>query len=1141
MVVALLVLLIAPSPGRGQGAGTPTGTGVDSEIVPSVAQNQTCNNTTESPTVRALNLTLNSTPIHLNDSFWGTTISPRAQILPDEADVINATPAQLILWPGAGAGDTYDPLTNTIYSAGGLDEGAPPTNESQFVRFCEAIDCRAIFQVPGEINDPQLAAAIVTYTEVNLSFHPAYWEIGNEPEDWKHFDLPWSLWDSCSTCTPTDTDYADEVQNYTIAMQQANNDTAFRDTPLRIIGIPAAARSKVPPLWNWIEVMVDVNGPRIAGVAFHEYPASGSSSGRNPTVPSLQQFYEALTNETAGLPARIVNTTSAIHYALEQACPSTCSSIPIFVTEIGTALSHKPFGRTYSAYYAGALAMTAEITEAMTLNVTNADVFGSVFNTNNSWLNLQGIPRPEYVAFSQVLTHLGSVAYGAEFSNGTDPPDPGLVYLNPTMDLNQTVFGIATQSPGALDRNDLLVVNTNVTDSACFEPRFHDYVAGSPVEAWYWNGTVTQLPYTTRKGTFLTNNVTAPSAPTPIFFPRGLPAHWELPPQSLVLFETFNAPAAPVRFTETGLPAGTTWFLKTGISAELTATNSSNVTLLAPFGTFPLSTPTVYLPEIANDTRFVPETGTGSYTVTAGGTAVPIVFVRQWRLNIAPSSNLAGTLSPDPQWADANVPLTLSARPAYGYAISQWDETEQLTDGVNVTHPKGGNFTFDGTEYTNVSNVSRWASFTNVTGGVLNETVWPTGALTERVEFAPGYPVTFVERGLPAGTHWSVTLHSMWNDTQTTTTYLSINRSVGPSSWETTWDNVSTERSELQEINSGAGSLTDSLTFVELNRTYGFSVSNVTGYRQVPVGANLTVGGRPLTVYVNFTADTPPGHTWPVTFVETGLPVGTSWTVAVRGATLDSTGSSVVLEGSSSLTNGSYGYTATSANPDYRAHPLSDGFNVSGPGAIVRVSFGPVLYEAVWKESGLGNVPWVVDVSGQPVNDSGAWTVDRLFNGTYQYTIPDASTFSPSPNSGSFSISGAGYNVTVQFVPWTHNVTFREQGLPAQSSWTVRLGTQLCPSTVADAVSCAEPGGTYSFNVTGPTGFVATPSHGVVVINATSLTISIAFTPLGPPVDPPIGTLVVPALLSACVIALVAWATFVLVAGRKRRRSGANP
>jgi len=1051
-----------------------------------------------------LTLSLNSTAIDLSNDFWGTTVSPRAQLLPNEVDLVNATQTQLIVWPGAGAGDTYDPIANVLHGDGGAALGPPTTSEAQFVRWCKSISCRAIFQVPGEIDDPALAASILTYTEVNLSYRPAYWEIGNEPQEWKHFALPWSTW-SLRTVRPTPMQYALEVATYISAMQSANAATPFRALPPQIIGIPAAARSDpLDPLTTWINDTVEVNGPQIAAVAFHEYPAAGNKFS-NVSLPS---FYASLT-QAGGLPDRLQSVEQAIHASAQQYCPTTCSSIPVFVTEIGTALSHKPYGRVFSGGFPGALAMSAEIVQAMALNVSNADIFGGVFNTTNSWLTLQGAPRPVYLAYTQVFNHLGPVAFAVNLSANN-------------ANFSSTVFGISTLAPNDRDRGDLMMVNTNVTSTASFQPLIPDYLAGSPVEAWYWNGSVVN-------GTAVAQTV----APMAEFFPQGLPSSWNLPPQSLIVFEGYHGAAAPVSFRETGLPAGTTWFLRTGTSSSFNATNSSNLTVFAPLGPmFPEALP-AYTPGLGNSSRFLADDLPG-LSVPPEGTSATVRFVQQWKVSIVSSSDVAGVVTPTPTWANANAPLELSARPAFGYAISDWVGSEQLGDGVNILHPSSGTLVANGTTFTNVTAATTWTSLSNVTGAAPITTVWPNGSLSERAVFAPAYPVTFNEFGLPRGTPWSVTVRSNWNDTLSVTHYLQVKTATDPNG---TWLNSSAVTTRPAVINTTANSMMNAIIVAEANRTYGFSVNPVGGYRSRPVGAEFTVQGGRVVITVNFTPTTPPAPQYPVTFLASGLPNGTPWSITVRNVTGSSTTSTLVLEES----NGSYGYVAATV-AGFHPHPPAFGFVVNGSATVVPVGFAAVRYNVVWEESGLGpNLSWTVSVSGQTYGSAGAWTTAPLTNGSYTYSISNVRDYIPVVNrSGGFRVNGTEIHCPVLFVRAAFPVMFMVSGIPENDPWSVRF-SNLTFSVVELWARFVEPNGSYTFNVTPPSGFAATPSHGVITVDAAPTVLPIAFVVLGPPSDPPIWNLVIPALVAASVIGLAGWGTFALVGATTRRRPGAKP
>lgn len=1072
--------------------------------------------------VQTTSFNVTSTNYNLSSIFWGSTVSARSPLLANEGNLFNATPTQIVVWPGAGAGDLYDPFTNIIHRDGGGNGTPAITAESEFVAWCKSVHCEAIMQVPGEINDPAFAAEIVNYTERNLSFQPAYWEIGNEPQLWKHWNESWSAWlpvcgrhqvPAPGVCqlksVPTNTSYAEEVSQYIPAMQAANNATPFRADPLKIIGIAVAARSGSGPgqyYGDWINATVEVDGPEIAGVAFHEYPAAGGTG-----IPAnLTQFYAALTGGS-GLPGRLIPTEEGIDRTITQYCKATCHAIPVFVTEIGTALSKRPDGALYSRGFSGALSMSAEITQAMALNVTNADLFAGVLGTNNSWMNFSGHIHPVYIAYTQIYNHLGPDAFPLNLSG-----------------FNQTLFGVGTLAPEDNDRSDLLIVNTNLTTAAAFHPKLPHYVPGSPVEVWYWNGTRT---------TAVSDGVVVPmvnaASPAPVaeFFPRGLPSAWTLPPQSLVLFEAFAGPAAPVTVSETGLPlnattgeTNTTWFVSPGDGSAVDASDTPSLTLFAPVGELKLLVPSTFPQGTVQSTRFTATSPRGIH-VPSNGTTVGLDFFQQWKLSVGTEPGGAGSVTPPIQWANASVPLQLLAHPQYGYAVSEWVESEHIGEGATIVHLANG------------TNESSWTTITNISGPAPVTTIIPNGSIDERVWFDRSYPVTFYESGLPPGTNWSVALHVNWTSNETITTYHVFDRS----STSVYSNDTSIVKSANESVVIPSSSITDSITFDVANRTYGFTVANVSGYRPPdPVGSSVTVAGKAVLVFVNFTAKTPNGTKFPVTFDEVGLPSGTPWKITVRGNSTVSSESTLVLSGADSLTNGSYGYTATTTNSEYRAHPISDGFNVSGPGLVVKVIFEPVVYQVNWIESGLGNRTWHVVVAGQVVNCTGAWAIDRLPNGSYTYSIPGVSSYRPTPRAGSFSVSGFGLNVSVLFTQELFKVTFVSSNDPASATWSVQLGSHVCPD-IAGSMVCAVPNGTSWFNVTPPTGYVANPSHGVVLVNSSSVTLAVSFALLGPSVDPPIWSLVLPALLTAGVIALVAWATFVLVGGRKRRRLGRKP
>ncbi|MCI4337536.1 MAG: glycoside hydrolase family 44 protein, partial [Thermoplasmata archaeon] len=263
-------------------------------------------------------LTIGNRAANISSQFFGTTVNNEVRMFRGEATAVNATPARVLVWPGAMAGEDYDPLTQTHYDTySGIPKHAL-TNESQFVQLCKATHCTAIVQVPAEIDNASFAEAVVNYTEVNLSFTPAYWMIGNEPELWSHWKLPWKDWATQSSGGPDPTQFGHEVVAYVKAIRAVDSTTP-------ILGLPASGCTCGS--WTfpqWISGVLNVTGSKIQSVAFHEYPAGWLGTGDG----SLEDFYWTI-QSAAGIPPRLV----AARAAVTSSCPGC--NVSVFISELG--------------------------------------------------------------------------------------------------------------------------------------------------------------------------------------------------------------------------------------------------------------------------------------------------------------------------------------------------------------------------------------------------------------------------------------------------------------------------------------------------------------------------------------------------------------------------------------------------------------------------------------------------------------------------------------------------------------------------------------------------------------------------------------------------------------------------------------
>ena len=155
VLVALLVLL----PGNVLASPLPANISSDSALSPDASS--TCAVTCVSVGFQPVNpdgsdATLaNWTGFSIPPDFWGSTITPRAHIIPGEASLLQSTLTRVIVWPGANAGEYYNPITEQIYTQErGVVKGVTRvlahiwsnvaengTTEPEFIKFCESINC----------------------------------------------------------------------------------------------------------------------------------------------------------------------------------------------------------------------------------------------------------------------------------------------------------------------------------------------------------------------------------------------------------------------------------------------------------------------------------------------------------------------------------------------------------------------------------------------------------------------------------------------------------------------------------------------------------------------------------------------------------------------------------------------------------------------------------------------------------------------------------------------------------------------------------------------------------------------------------------------------------------------------------------
>ncbi|MGC8686772.1 MAG: hypothetical protein ACP5SF_04370, partial [Thermoplasmata archaeon] len=103
-------------------------------------------------------------------------------------------------------------------------------------------------------------------------------------------------------------------------------------------------------------------------------------------------------------------------------------------------------------------------------------------------------------------------------------------------------------------------------------------------------------------------------------------------------------------------------------------------------------------------------------------------------------------------------------------------------------------------------------------------------------------------------------------------------------------------------------STTNAITFQEPNGTYSYSIGSINGYTASPPSGIITVKGANVTQTITFTSNST--KTYIITFTETGLPSGASWSVTLNGITKTSSTNTITFN----ETYGTYTYTITIPN-----------------------------------------------------------------------------------------------------------------------------------------------------------------------------------------------------------------------------------
>ncbi|HEV2165496.1 MAG TPA: YncE family protein [Thermoplasmata archaeon] len=304
------------------------------------------------------------------------------------------------------------------------------------------------------------------------------------------------------------------------------------------------------------------------------------------------------------------------------------------------------------------------------------------------------------------------------------------------------------------------------------------------------------------------------------------------------------------------------------------------------------------------------------------------------------------------------------------------------------------------------------------------------------------YLVTFSEVGLPNGTAWSVNL------------------TAGPSNRTT--------------------NATLALLVVSGNYSY---VATSSDKRYATPGGTVRVDQAPVRVNLTF------GRViYNVTFMESGLPAGTPWSINFSGSLIRSTGSSIRIP----VANGTYLYTVGLV-PGWTTANFHGRVTVQGASTGATIRWVQVNYTVTFRATGLPSAAvWWVNLTGGPsLTGNGTSLSVGEPNGSYAYSVATGNRAYWAPN-GTVVVDGSSVNLSVRFAQADFGVNFMEIGLPVGTNWSVTLNGTI-NSSVTGTIGFQTPDGTYPYEIVPIPGWITYTWKGNVTVRGAAINLPLVF------------------------------------------------
>jgi hypothetical protein len=221
----------------------------------------TTTNSATSNSTALLTIRINSAVATESPNFWTVDVDGLSDpAVPVVAQLLNETPFKTLRY-----GDNWVDETNWTNGCFYLVGSAcsPATGDPvEFGKLCQWLNDDCILGVPAETNSVSATTALVHWLASRTSWQPTCWAIGNEPQDWNHFNIPWTDWSTSDTRNASAAQFALDASNLTAAIRAIYPGAC-------IIGLESNNVVHLTAPWTAAVVAGD---PGINAVAIHAYP-----------------------------------------------------------------------------------------------------------------------------------------------------------------------------------------------------------------------------------------------------------------------------------------------------------------------------------------------------------------------------------------------------------------------------------------------------------------------------------------------------------------------------------------------------------------------------------------------------------------------------------------------------------------------------------------------------------------------------------------------------------------------------------------------------------------------------------------------------------------------------------------------------